>query len=132
MYKNNLQFFVVFLRYLNYHKIFRIWFSSQDKKSPEKHPRFSESQSITLANGKIVKNEIKAGHGGDCYAWNNCKENKKGQFSIDLTGTKLAFDPLVRVENFMTFEKLRFFKVLRILIEYKGSPPTFWCITSYK
>ena len=56
---------------------------------------YSDSQTIQL-DDKTVNNQIKAGHGGDCYSWNNCKENKKGEFSIDLTGTKLAFDPSVQ------------------------------------
>ena len=53
--------------------------------------KFSESKSIKLPNGKTVLNEIKAGYGGDC----NCNA-KKGTFSVDLTGTKLAVHQSVK------------------------------------
>ena len=55
---------------------------------------FSESKSIKLANGKTVFNKIKAGYGGDC----NLKP-RKGSFSVDLTGTKLALHQSVEWET---------------------------------
>ena len=53
---------------------------------------FSETAGITLSNGDVVTNQIKAGNAGDCYAWANCDDTKKGSFSIDLTGTKVGID----------------------------------------
>ena len=50
-----------------------------------------ESEAITLDDGTVLQNEIWAGTAGDCYAWANCDDTKMGSFSIDLTGTGLAF-----------------------------------------
>ena len=74
---------------------YRITFESTKAYLARNDFLYSESQSIQL-HSKTVNNQIKAGKGGDCYAWNNCKDNKKGEFSIDLSGTKLAFDPSVQ------------------------------------
>ena len=59
----------------------------------------SKSESITLDNGTIVENEIKAGNAGDCHAWTNCDDTKLGSFSIDLTGTGLALADSVKWKN---------------------------------
>ena len=53
----------------------------------------ANSEDITLNDGSVVNNPVNAGNGGDCFGWNNCDENKRGSFSVDLTGTALAFDP---------------------------------------
>jgi len=57
---------------------------------------FGVSKSMELEKGQTRKNEIKVGYGGDCFSPTNQKENRKGLFSIDLTGTKLSFDPSVK------------------------------------
>lgn len=53
---------------------------------------WSNSENITLDDGTVVNNIIKAGHAGDCFSWNKCDVNKRGSFSVNLTGTALAFD----------------------------------------
>ena len=52
---------------------------------------FAESEFIKLDNGTVLENEIYAGHAADCYAWTNCDDTKMGSFSMDLSGTGLAF-----------------------------------------
>ena len=46
--------------------------------------------SSTSGTGSSVANQINAGSAGDCMAWANCPETKRGEFSVDLTGTSFA------------------------------------------
>jgi len=71
---------------------YRVVFSGDSASIDTSDFTFSETDSITLDNGDQVTNQIKAGNAGDCYAWANCDDTKKGSFSIDLTGTKVGID----------------------------------------
>ena len=70
---------------LTHFTAYRIIFENSNVFMATNDFKFSESKSIKLADGKTVLNEIKAGYGGDCNLG-----QRKGSFSLDLTGTKLA------------------------------------------
>ena len=63
---------------------------------------FSESYEITLGNGKTIYKKLKAGFAADCYDgfFDGQEYPARGSFSLDLTGTELAFDESVKWKSY--------------------------------
>ena len=57
------------------------------------------SEDITLDDGTIVNNVMRPGNAGDCFGNNDCDMNKRGSFSVDLSGTAVAFDSQLEWES---------------------------------
>ena len=81
---------------------YRITFDDENRMFMQTNDfTFSESSVITFADGSTSNNDVNAGEAGDCYAgFNNGGNVARGSFSLDLTGTGLAFHELVEWISF--------------------------------